>query len=218
MYGEEECSGAIASRDVAGRAKPRAARRGVMRVSVLGAILGFTLGIASAEIPIGAKVPDFRLADAAGNTHALGDYAGKILVLEFWSFKCPPVAAYEDRVKALQAKYVSRGVAFLAVSSNKNEEADAVRLNSETRKLPYPVLMDQDGAVADSVGATHTPCIAILDGKGILRYRGAIDNNKRPEERGRVSFAEEAIEAMLSGKPVPRPETAMSGCTIKRLP
>lgn len=202
-----------------GPRRPKAAATGFSAGFLAGVaawILWFGLGTAAASIQIGAPVARFRLTDAAGRTHALEDYAGKILVLEFWSFKCPPASAYEARTHALQAKYAPLGVIFLAVSSNKNESAAEVSLNSENRKLPYPVLMDPDGAVADSVGATHTPGVVILDGGGILRYRGAIDNNKRPGERGRISYVEEALDALLAGKSVPLPETAMSGCTIKR--
>jgi peroxiredoxin len=186
------------------------------RAGTFACILCFGLSLASANGQIGAKVAGFRLTDAAGRTHALEDYAGKILVLEFWSFKCPPASAYEGRVSALQAKYAPRGVIFLAVSSNKNESVAEVRLNSANRKLPYPVLMDLDGAVAESVGATHTPGVVILNGSGIVCYRGAIDNNKRPGERGRIPYVEDALDALLAGKAVPQTETAMSGCTIKR--
>jgi len=150
-------------------------------------------------------------------THSLEDYAGKIVVLEFWSFKCPPVAAYDDRMIALEGKYRNRGVVILAVDSNKNEPADEVRLNRVYRKLPFPVLMDKEGTLAESLDATLTPSVVILDGKGIIRYRGAIDNNKRAGEHGRTAYAEDALDALLSGQPVSQAEVKMSGgCTIKR--
>jgi len=169
-----------------------------------------------AGMQIGAKAAGFRLTDAAGKIHTLDDYNGKILVLEFWSFKCPVALAYDERMAALQSKYGSRGIVILAVASNKNELADEVRRNAENLHLPFPVLLDQDGILADRLGATHTPSVAILDGAGILRYRGAIDNNKRAGERGRIPYAEEALDAILAGGPVSQPETSAFGCSIRR--
>ncbi len=179
------------------------------------ALTGFSLNGLCAQA--GKKASPFRLKDDDGRTHSLEDFAGKILVLEFWSFKCPPAAAYDERMTALEGKYRGRGVVIIAVDSNKNEPADEVRLNRANRKLPFPVLMDQDGTLAESLGAKLTPSLVILDATGTIRYRGAIDNNKHAGERGRIAYAEDAIDALLSGQSVPLAEVKMSGgCSIKR--
>jgi peroxiredoxin len=184
------------------------------------AFLGFMLGFGAVALPageqIGAQAPTFRLTDTDGRVHTSGDYAGKLLVLEFWSFKCPPASSYDDRIKALDSKYRSQGVVILAVSSNKNESAAETRLNRENRQFPYPVLMDPDGTLAEELGATHTPSVVVLDRSGVIRYRGAIDNSKLPGEKDRVPYAENALDALIAGKPVPVPESRMSGCSIKR--
>jgi len=187
---------------------------------IAGTALGFllffgTLALSAGE-QIGAKIPTFRLTDTDGKVHTLEDYTGKLLVLEFWSFKCPPASTYDDRVKALESKYRNRGAVLLAVSSNKNESVAETRLNRNDRQLPYPVLMDPEGALAENLGATHTPSVVILDGSGILRYRGAIDNNKPPGERDRLAYVEDALDALIAGKPVQVPETRMAGCGIRR--
>lgn len=169
-----------------------------------------------AAAQMGEKVSGFHLTDSSGNAHTLEDYAGKILVLEFWSFKCPVSLAYDERVAQLQSKYSQREVVVLAVASNRNESPVEVQRNAANLKLPFPVLLDRDGALADKVGATHTPSVVILDRTGKLSYRGAIDNNKRTDERGRVAYVEEALDALLAGLPVPQAETKVFGCSIKR--
>ncbi len=184
--------------------------------AVLLTIACFGLIIPGARAQIGDKVPAFNLQDASGQTHTSEDYAGKILVLEFWSFKCPVSLAYDERMAKLLSKYGPRGVIVLAVASNKNESPVEVQRNASNLKLPFPVLLDQDGVLAEKVGATHTPSVVILDRTGILCYRGAIDNNKRPEERGRVAYVEEALVALLAGRSVPQAETKVFGCSIKR--
>ena len=53
-------------------------------------------GSLSAEVLIGAKVPDFQGQDLQGNPHKLSDYAGKIVVLEWSSPECPYSRRYYE--------------------------------------------------------------------------------------------------------------------------
>ena len=165
---------------------------------------------------LGAKVADFRLSDTAGNSHSLSSYPGKVLVLALWSFKCPVSLAYDDRLAALQKKYHDQGVVVLAVASNANESAAEIERNVRNLNLPIAVLLDQDGTIAQNLGATHTPSIFILDRGSIVRYQGALDNNKRAGESGRIAYAEEALDAILAGRAVALPETRAFGCSIRR--
>ena len=202
------------------RIPPSAARialpRGAAALSTLLVFFFAALSAPGAETQLGAKVPGFRLTDDGGKVHTLDDYAGKLVVLVFWSFKCPVSLAYDERMAALYTRYSNRGVVVLAVASNKNESPVEVRRNAENLKMPFPVLLDQDGMLAARLGATHTPSVVILDGEATLRYRGAIDNNKRPAERGRIAYVEEVLDALLAGRPTPHAESEVFGCSIKR--
>jgi peroxiredoxin len=155
-------------------------------------------------LQIGVTVPDFRLTDTSGTAHALSSYSGKTVFLAFWSFKCPVSLGYDERLMALQSRYGTRGVVILGIASNSNETAAEIRRNSANLNVGFPILLDQDGALAQRLGATHTPSAFIIDAKGNLQYRGG------------VAQAEEALEAILDGRAVPAPETKPSGCTIKR--
>lgn len=182
--------------------------------------LGLLLWMSAAWLPAaaaqtGEKAPNFVLRDTEGNEHALSRYAGRIVVLEFWSFKCPVTLAYGERMTALQEKYQRSGVVILSVASNRNESPQEIKRNVENLKIRRPVLIDTDGGLAERLGVTHAPSIFILDGQGVLRYRGSLDNNKEPGERGRRAFAEEAIDALLAGRAVAQPETREFGCTIR---
>jgi len=165
---------------------------------------------------VGDRVGDFRLTDANGTSHELSGYSGKVVVLAFWSFKCPVALAYTDRLRSLQEKYGGRGVVVLAIDSSSNETAAEVSRNAANLGLSFPVLMDPDGAVAERLGATHTPSVFILDRGAVIRYQGAIDNNKRPGDGDRIAHAGEALDALLAGRGVQVPETVPFGCTIRR--
>jgi peroxiredoxin len=186
------------------------------RIRIALAVLSVCWFVNPAYTQVGSKSAGFRLTDTAGKTHTLEDYAGKVLVLEFWSFKCSVALAYEERMHAIHSRFHDRGVAFLAVASNKNESSEEIRRNAENLKVPFPVLLDPDGDLAEALDATHTPSMIVLDASGIIRYRGAIDNNKRTGENGRIAYVENALNALLAGQTVSQPETKAFGCTIRR--
>ena len=60
------------------------------------------------------------------------------------------------------------------------------------------------------------PSAFVLDATGVLRYMGALDNNKKPGEDGRMGYVEDALDSMLAGTPIQVPETKAFACSIKR--
>ena len=178
------------------------------------------LGICTAPLPIsaqtidiGQKADDYRLQDTAGKTHSLGDYAGNVLVLAFWSFKCPSALAVNDRLAAMQKTYAAQGVVVLAVDSNANESKEEIQRNSANLHISFPILLDSEGEVAQKLGAAVTPSVFLIDRNGILRYKGSLEGR---DEKKRQSAADEALERILAGKAVTNAVTQASGCVIKR--
>ncbi len=183
------------------------------------AALSLVIGLLAASATgadIGDRVTGVALTDTEGRTHELSGYSGSVVVLAFWSFKCPVALAYNDRLRALKDGYADRGAVFLAVASSANETPAEIRRNAANLQLTYPVLLDTDGILAAKLGAGYAPSVYILDRAGIIRYQGAIDNNRRPGERGRVAHAEEALQAILEGRTVDIQKTPPFGCAIRR--
>lgn len=165
---------------------------------------------------IGARIANFQLSDTSGTTHSLNAHSGKVVALVFWSYKCPVSLAYVERIEKLRNLYNSRDVAVIAIASAPNETPDEIRANVANLKISVPVLLDSEGTVAEKIGATHTPSVFILDGNAVLRYQGALDNNKRPGENGRVAYAEDAIGAILSGRDLSVAQTKPIGCGMRQ--
>ena len=170
----------------------------------------------SAAAEIGSKLPNFQLADASGEAWSLRSYSGKIVVLVFWSYKCPVSLSYDTRIEELQNRYAAKGVVIVAIASSSNESPEEIQANLTNRKMHLPVLLDSEGNVAEKLGATHAPNVFLLDGEGMLRYRGALDNNKKPGENGRIGYVEEALDSILAGRDVRVTETPPLGCSIKQ--
>jgi peroxiredoxin len=184
---------------------------------VCGSLLWLILCAASVSgSDIGSRLPGFQLKDASGTSRSLESYSGKIVVLVFWSCKCPVSLTYDERVEKLQAKYSDKSIVVLGVDSNANDNADEIRANAANLKIQFPILLDSEGDVSEKLGATHTPDFFVLDRESVLRYRGALDNNKKVGENGRIAYVEDAIDAILSGRAIPVSETRPFGCSIKR--
>src|SRR4051812_7781747 len=70
-------------------------------------------------LAVGAPAPQFELQDQDGKTVKLSDYAGKIVVLEWFNEECPIVQRhYKDGdMNKLAAKYQQKGIVWLAINS-----------------------------------------------------------------------------------------------------
>lgn len=184
-----------------------------MRILAAALILGSAL--AGQDLRPGGSVSNLAVTDPAGKT-ATFSVQGTVTVVAFISTKCPISNAYNDRMSALYREYSGRGVQFVFVNANANENAAEVAEHAKSAEFPFPVYKDARNQLADRFGAMATPETYVIDKAGVLRYHGYVDdatNEARVKNRGLKS----AIDAVLAGVDVPQRETKAFGCTIKRV-
>jgi peroxiredoxin len=169
---------------------------------------------------IGAKVGNFTLASTSGQQISLHRFLGKkATVVVFISVECPIANLYTPMLGDMQKTYGFRGVHFLAINSNDQDSSSAVGIHAREHKLAFPVCKDVDHKAADAFGARRTPEAFLLDSKGIIRYRGRIDDQfgytyRRPAPLH--TDLKDALEAVIAGRAVLNPETEVRGCIIGR--
>ncbi len=174
-----------------------------------------------ARIKIGDPIVPFRLPGVDGRTHGTDDYATTpILVVIFSCNHCPYVQAWEDRMIAIQRDYLARGVQFLLINSNDpaqypEDSFEEMQKRASLKGYPFPYLFDETQEVARSYGAERTPEVFVFDRDRRLRYHGAIDDNYEDPSRVQAHYLRDALDALLSGNPVPVEETRPVGCTVK---
>lgn len=110
---------------------------------------------------------DFRLATLEGEAVGPPDFAGKTVLLDFWATWCIPCHAQAEVLKEIHPK-VDGKVQFLAVDVG--EEETQVRGFVERKPFPYPVLLDTESEVADSLGVYSLPTLMVIDPEGQVRY------------------------------------------------
>jgi peroxiredoxin len=162
---------------------------------------------------IGDRAPEFTLPDTNGDEHSLEGPA----VVVFTCNHCPYALAWHDRIADAARDFPN--VRFFAINPNDAERYpgdsyEAMKERVAREDWPMPYLRDESQEVARAYGAQTTPDVFVLDGEGRLRYRGAPDPDHQDPSL-RASWLREALDSVLAGEEVARPETDPVGCSVK---
>lgn len=190
----------------------------------LGVMMALVLiaGVACAQeqLAVGAKAPAFSLVNAVdGQTVSMKPDDGNVKVVVFTCNSCPFAKAFEPRIIELANKFAQKGVKLYAVNPNDDAKyADETLANmkarAEDRNYRFPYLKDGDSKTARAYGARVTPHVFVVDGQGVVRYRGYVDDSAKPEERKTTGLSD-AVGALTNGREVANADTRAFGCTIK---
>ncbi|MBN1561703.1 thioredoxin family protein [candidate division KSB1 bacterium] len=160
---------------------------------------------------------DFSLMGTDGNEHSLADYKdAKAIVIMFVATQCPISNGFNERMVDLANTYMSKGVVFLGINSNKQEKFAEVKEHAQKHGFPFVVLKDENNVVADQFQAKVTPEVYVLNGNHDILYHGRIDDAARADER-KSEDLKKALDEILAGEPVSVSTTKAFGCTIKRI-
>lgn len=198
----------------------------------LSAALAFALALliaplpAAAEPAVGEPAPAFTGTDTKGETHALAELKGKTVVLEWTNHLCPYVGKHYDtgNMQALQKEATEDGVVWLSVISSapgKQGHVSAGKADELTESRdahPSAVILDPEGAIGQKYGARATPHMYVINAKGTLVYKGAIDDQPSANHdtvEGARNYVRLALNAVAEGG---MPETTQArayGCSVK---
>ena len=188
-------------------------------------MLGFT---APAGYDIGDEGADFRLKNVDGefvSMNSLGDIKG--VIVTFTCNSCPYAKLYEQRIIDLDNTFRPQGFPVVAINPNdpqrKPEDSfENMAARSEKMDYPFPYVFDETQEVARAFGATNTPHNYLLEkneeGKFVVRYIGAIDDNPQDASAVTKRYVEDAIEALRKGEEPAVTSTKAIGCSIKTKP
>lgn len=141
----------------------------------------------------------------------------KAVVFLFTATDCPISNRYAPEVQRLYEAFAPKGVRFFVVYPNPAEKSADIREHAKAFGYRADVLRDPHQALVKLANATITPEAAVFV-NGRLVYHGRIDDRfvdfgvDRPAPTRRD--LDEALSAVLAGKPVPHPVTQAVGCYI----
>jgi peroxiredoxin/mono/diheme cytochrome c family protein len=174
---------------------------------------------------IGKKIDEFSLADFRGKAHALSDFKdAKLVVVAFLGVECPLSKLYAPRLESLAKEYEAKGVAFVGVDPNRHDAVTEMGHYAQEHGLTFPLLKDLNNKLADEMGASRVPQVFLLDGQRVIRYAGRVDDQYGFDigsgyAKSKVSQNDlaKAIDELLEGKEVSKPQTEAIGCLIGRV-
>ncbi|WP_309667497.1 TlpA disulfide reductase family protein [Tabrizicola sp.] len=114
------------------------------------------------ETPV--AVPDAVLLDADDAPHALADYRGKWVVLNFWATWCAPCRTEMPSLDRLQAAMPD--LVVLPVATGRNAVAGIERFYAEAGVVNLPVLRDVKSELSRAMGVLGLPVTVILNPEG----------------------------------------------------
>ncbi len=168
---------------------------------------------------VGDLAPEFELPDTDGMPVALAGGAAPATVVVFTCNHCPYALAWHERLDEVARDYAEQGVRFLAINPNDAERyprdsLDAMRARVARGEFSTPYLRDDTQEVARAWGAKVTPDVFVLDSDLRVAYRGAPDAD-HGDDSLRAGWLRAALDDVLAGRPVARPETRPVGCSVK---
>jgi len=116
----------------------------------------------------GGATPALALPDLAGRAHALEDYRGKVVLVNFWATWCEPCRAEMPSIGKLRASLAGQPFEVLAV--NVGEPESRIQRFMEQVPMPFPVLLDRDNAAAKAWRARVLPVSFLVGADGRVRY------------------------------------------------
>lgn len=181
---------------------------------------------ASAQVRVGATAPAFTATDSHGQTHSLGQYHGKYVVLEWHNQGCPYTRKHyvSGNMQSLQKEWTGKGVVWFTVISSAPDQQGYVTPDQENayvdkmHAVPTAVLMDSEGKVGHLYDAKTTPQMIVISPEGNVIYDGAIDSKPTPDAddiRSADNYVNDALTAAMAGKPIATPYTRSYGCSVK---
>jgi peroxiredoxin len=192
---------------------------GIMARIIVNRVLAASASFGMLSLTALGAPPQFQLHDTRGTIHTSAEWKSrKAIVLFFVTNDCPVTNSYVPEMNRIEESYAAQGIGFYAVQADTSVPDAAVTSYARDYHYGFSLLLDPGQILVKLTGATVTPQVVVLSPDGQALYRGRIDN--RIEDFGRQHpeatkhDLRDALDAVLSGKPVPEPVTKSIGCAI----
>lgn len=145
-------------------------------IAVIAALVGYAAIVASGDEPaselVGKEAPAFKLKSASGEVVGPGDYAGKVVLLDFWATWCGPCREQMPALAELERDANLRDtLVVLSINTDdpSSEREELIQEFLETNNLEIDVLYD-NGFVSRQYSVTRIPTIVVVAPDGTITY------------------------------------------------
>jgi thiol-disulfide isomerase/thioredoxin len=131
-----------------------------------------------------SSVPDFALKDLEEHDQSLGQFKGKVVLVNFWATWCAPCRIEIPWLMDLQEKYAPLGFTVLGIAMDEEGKSAVVpfvqkerfKLGTTSQPMNYPILIGNEGAAEKFGGLVGLPTTLLIsqDGTQIKRTDGLL--------------------------------------------
>lgn len=118
----------------------------------------------------GFLAPSFTLQDLGGAQISLGDFKGKVVLLNLWATWCGPCRKEIPSLERLYQLRKDRAFEILAVSVDRTSPSKVASFVAN-QQMSFPVLVNPRGDVGQRYWAKAIPTSFLLDKKGVIRWK-----------------------------------------------
>lgn len=143
---------------------------------------------------LGKPIPKLDLGDWLDKKKKVDpkkEFAGKVVVLDFWATWCGPCKQSIPHNNEMAEKYGKDGLVFLAICTSRGQEA--LEKVAEEHKIEYPCVKDPKEKSAKAFAVQYYPTYVAIDRAGKVRAVGL--KGERVEEVVKKLLAEPAPAA-----------------------
>lgn len=116
-----------------------------------------------------AYAPDFSLITLSREFVELGDFRGKVVVLDFWGTWCPPCVKAVPQLRDFQKKHANDPFALIGISSDSDERV--LRDFVAKQQADWIQYWDRDRKIQNAYEVRAWPTYIVIDDEGIVRLR-----------------------------------------------
>jgi peroxiredoxin len=123
------------------------------------------------------QAPTFSYTLLDGKKADSSSLRGKVVLVNFWATSCTTCVHEMPQIVATQQKFAGKGFETLAVAMSYDAPAYVANF-AESRHLPFGVVIDNTGEIANRFGDVRlTPTTVLIDKHGAIvkRYVGEPD-------------------------------------------
>jgi thiol-disulfide isomerase/thioredoxin len=140
----------------------------LLQIAALAVLSLSAVSPARADAAAPKAAPGWKLKDVDGNPVDLGEFKGKVVILDFWATWCPPCRTEIPGYVALQKKYGADGLVVIGVSVDTDGPA-LVKKFAKDIGINYMIVMADDDIQTAYGPILGYPTTFIIDRSGLIR-------------------------------------------------
>lgn len=156
-------------------------------------VLSFT-GNTAAGTELGKVAPSIEAKLLSGKRFAAANYAGKVLIVNFWAAWCAPCVEEMPALEAYYRKHRSKGLEMIAISIDRPEDLPTVRKFMRPYNIPTALMSDAN--ISGWGKIKRIPLTYVIDRDGVLRHDGL-----KGEAMVDLPFLEKTVTPLLKKAP-----------------